>query len=672
MKRRLVECLWSPRAREWLFAFALAVTTFFAYQPAWTGQPVWDDAAHLTAPELRSLEGLRRIWADPGATQQYYPLVCTVFWVEHHLWGDATLGYHLVNILLHVASALLFLQILRKLKVPGAHLAAAIFALHPVHVESVAWMSELKNTLSGVFYLSAGLVYLRFDQTRKPGPYFLALAFFALGLMAKTVIATLPAALLVIFWWKRSRLRWREDVWPLVPFFLAGIAAGVATAAFEHNVVGARGRLYDFSLLERVLVAGRAFWFYLAKLCWPANLAFTYRRWNVSQAVWWQYLYPAAALMLLAAAWSWRRRSRGVLAALLLFGGTLFPALGFFNVYPFRYSFVADHFQYLASLGVIALAAAGAALTFKRWRLGDRSVAYVSCLALLLALAGLSWRQCGMYADMETLWRSTIAHEPESEMPHYNLAILLAQRGELEEAIAHYEKVLDIAPDHFGAHNNLGLVLLQKGRAAEAIPHLERALSLDPAHAGAALTLGAALAQNGQLPQAIALYRRVLEHDPDNPQVLCNLGNLLLQQGQTAEAVSHLQRALQLHPDNVLINNSLAWVLATSGEGQFRDGSKAVAFAEKANTLSGARNASVLRTLGAAYAEAGRFPEAVRSAQRALTVAIALNNRAEAAALRQELARYQAGSAFHARAATNVPARWEKLPRREDERPREP
>ena len=222
--------------RDWLLGLLLVLATLMAYQPAWRGQRLWDDEAHLTQPELRSLNGLARIWTDIGATQQYYPLSFTAFWVQHRFWGDSTLGYHLTNVLLHCFSALLFLTILRRLEVPGAWLAAAIFALHPVHVESVAWMSQLKNTLSGVLYLSSVLAYLGFDRTRKKGLYALALGLFVLALLSKTATVTLPAALLVVFWWKRGRLSWKQDALPLVPFFVAGLAAGLVTVLLERSL----------------------------------------------------------------------------------------------------------------------------------------------------------------------------------------------------------------------------------------------------------------------------------------------------------------------------------------------------------------------------------------------------------------------------------------------------
>ncbi len=271
--------------RDWICALLLVLVTVLAYQPAWNGKPIWDDDAHITKPELRSLGGLARIWMEPGAAQQYYPLVHSFFWVEHRVWGDRTLGYHLINLLLHAGCALLLVKILRRLEVPGAWLAAAIFALHPVEVESAAWIAELKNTLSGVCCLGAALAYLNFDRNRKWTFYAGALGLFMLGLMSKTVIATLPATLLVIFWWQRGRLSWNQDVLPLLPFFAAGIVAGLFTAWMERAFIGAEGSDFNLSAIQRCLIAGRAFWFYLGKLFWPAHLIFIYPRWNVSRAV---------------------------------------------------------------------------------------------------------------------------------------------------------------------------------------------------------------------------------------------------------------------------------------------------------------------------------------------------------------------------------------------------
>jgi protein O-mannosyl-transferase len=348
----------------------ILAATCIVYSPALTGGFVWDDEMYVTKPALQSTDGLWRIWFEPRATPQYYPLLYSAFWLQHRLWGEATAGYHATNLALHLIAVGLVYVLLKKLESPGALLAAGIFAMHPVHVETVAWISEQKNTLSAVFYLFSLLVYLRFDAERLAGrtrwlPYFGALVLFICSVLSKSVTVTLPAAILVILWWRRGKLAWR-DVLPLAPFFVIGLGYGLLTAYLESAWVGASGAAYEMSPAQRGLVAGRVIWFYLGKLFFPAGLAFSYPKWNIDPSEWSQWLYPCGVLALTAVLWRLSRQSRAPLAGFLFFAGTLFPALGFVNVYPFRYSFVADHFQYLASLGVIALAASGISVAFDR------------------------------------------------------------------------------------------------------------------------------------------------------------------------------------------------------------------------------------------------------------------------------------------------------------------
>src|SRR5256714_3028380 len=319
-------------SRNWLFGLVLIVATTVAYQPAWNGKPVWDDEIHITQPALRSVDGLARIWTDPSAAPQYYPVLHTLFWVEYKLWDGWPLPYHLVTILLHAVLALLIVQILRKLEVPGAWLAAFIFALHPVHVESVAWFSEIKNTLSGVLGAGAMLVYLNYDRDRQSRAYLLAIALFIVGLMAKTAIVALPVVLLIIFWWKRGKLAWARDSKPLIPFFGIALLAGVVTIWVEQKFCAEHDEIFNFSLIDRCLIAGRLFWFYLGNLFWPANLTIIYPRWQISAALWWQYLFPLATCALFGGLWMLRRKTRGPLAAALCFVVFLFPVLGVFNL----------------------------------------------------------------------------------------------------------------------------------------------------------------------------------------------------------------------------------------------------------------------------------------------------------------------------------------------------
>ncbi|MFZ0503733.1 MAG: tetratricopeptide repeat protein [Chthoniobacterales bacterium] len=627
---------------DWVFALLLFVLTALAYFPALNGSPIWDDDAHITRPDLRSWDGLVKIWTQPGSTQQYYPLVHTFFWVEHQLWGNSPVGYHLVNIVLQCLSALLLLKILRRLEIPGTWLAAAIFALHPVQVESVAWISELKNTLSGVFYLGSGLVYLEFDRTRKLGPYLTAIALFLLGLLSKTVIATLPAALLLIFWWKRGKLSLKRDALPLFPFFVLGIAAASVTAWIERSLIGAEGSAYAFSLIERVLIAGRVTCFYLGKLLWPLDLIFIYPRWQISQSVWWQYLFPVALGLTLAILVWLSRWRRAPLAGMLFFIGTLFPVLGFFNVYPFRYSLVADHFQYLALLGIIVPISAGITLLLEHLQPWHRWTGYTLCGLLLITMTLLSHTQSGIYQDVETVWQTTIRKNPTAWMAHNNLGALLLKKGQLDEAIDHFSKAIEIKPDEASAYANLGNALLNKGELGEAIYQYQKAVELKPGQAGVHYNLANALLARGEVDDAITEYQSTLAINPNNADAHNNLGAVLLQQGKLDEAIDHYQKALEINPQDVRAEGNLAWALATSPQSTIRK-AIAVKLAERANEATSGTNPLVLRILAAAYAQQGQFSEAIETAEHALKLATDQRNSALANALQSELDHYRNG-----------------------------
>jgi len=553
------------RHPAWQAVMLLAVV-LLAYLPVWNGGFIWDDDAHITRPELRSWEGLVRIWFEPGATQQHYPLVHGTFWLGYWLWGERPLGYHFLNFLLHAGSAVLVAVILRRLAVPGAFLAALAFALHPVHVESVAWITELKNTMSGVFYLSAMLCYLRFDERRREGLYAAALGLFVLGLLSKTVTASLPAALLVIFWWQRGRLGWRRDVQPLLPFFALGALGGVFTAWVELTYIGAVGAEYQSTILERCLLAGRVPWFYLSKLLWPADLIFIYPRWEISAGVWWQYLFLLATAGLLAGLWLLRKRSRAPLAAFLFFGGTLFPVLGFFNVYPFRYSFVADHFQYLASLGIIALFSAGAVTLAARWRSGTAQV--VGACLLAGVLGTLTWRQCRQYADVQTLYRETIRRNPGCWLAHNNLGNLLNGLGRPQEAIPHLQEVVRLKPDYANGHNNWGNSLQALGRIPESIARYEEALRIDPKYAEAHNNLGSSLQALGRAAEAIPHHQEALRLKPAYAEAHNNWANALTALGRPYEAIRHSEEALRLQPDFAGAHNNLSHAFNAVGRPQ--------------------------------------------------------------------------------------------------------
>jgi tetratricopeptide (TPR) repeat protein len=605
--------------------------TLVAYLPVLRGSLLWDDNMHVTRADLRSLHGLWRIWFDLGATQQYYPLLHSVFWLEHRTWGDAVLGYHLTNVVLHAASACLVVMIVRRLKLPGAWLAGFVFALHPVCVEAVAWISEQKSTLSGVFCLAAALTYLHFDQTRRKSQYFLALGLFVLALMTKTVTATLPAALLVIFWWQRGRIAWRRDVLPLVPWFAVGVPAGLFTAWVERTprLIGAQGTDYALTLPQRLLLAGRVPWFYAWKVLWPSNLMFFYPHWKIDSGEWWQYLFPLGMVALAVALGLVARKNRGPLAGFLIFAGTLFPVLGFLNVYPFRYSYVADHFQYLATLGIIVPAVSGLTILAGRISPGGlpSKLGAIALPALLLATLGLlTWQHSGVYHDDETLFRENLAGNPDSPDLHNDLGVtLMRTSGRVPEAVTEFEAAVRLKPNGPDVHDNLGLALASMpGRLPDAIAEYQTALRIDPHFQAAHVNLGLALmSMPGRVQDAIAEYQKAIAEyqtaawsEPDFWEAHLNLGIAYAQMpGRQADAIAEYQTALRINPDSALAHFHLGNIFQKMGRLQ-------EAIAEyQASLRIDPSVAEVHYELAYALAQIpGRVPEAIAECQEMLRI----------------------------------------------------
>ena len=617
-KRSLADWPLPLAASALVFGLVLA-----CYWPALTGGLVWDDAAHVTRPDLRSWSGLARIWTDLHVTQQYYPVLHSAFWIEHRMWGDATLGYHLANVLFHSTSCCLLALVLQRLwngrcrsllarstssgsracrgtgdsnneiasklapttgagaarrgadslrssfvssGAVAAWMAALLFAVHPVCVESVAWISEQKNTLSLVFYLLAALAYLDFADGRSGWAYGRALAFFGLALATKSVTATLPAALLVMLWWKKGTLDLRRDVVPLIPWFVAAAAAGVLTVWVERRLIGADGAAFALSPPQRLLLAGRVVWFYLGKLVWPADLMFIYPRWEVSAVAMGWIGCLAGVLAVTAGLWMIRLRNRAPLAGWLFFVGSLFPALGFFNVYPFLFSYVADHFQYLASLGPIVLVAAGFAWLVTRASPLVCVGAIGLGVGLVAVLAVLANQQSRSYRDGETLYRVTLERNPDCWMAHINLASELAKSpGRTAEMLDHYAAALRLRPDSYEAHNNLANALVKlPGCMSEALAHFERALQLSPDFVEAHVNLANALATlPGRAAEALDHYQTALRLDPDAPEThYCVANTLAALPGRAAEAQAEYEAALRLRPAYAEAHENLAGLLS--------------------------------------------------------------------------------------------------------------
>jgi len=594
----------------------IVLITLLAYVPALHGGFIWDDDSHVTdSAALRTLHGLATIWTKPGAVMQYYPLVHTSFWVQYHLWQLNPFGYHLVNVLLQAGNAILLWRVLERLEIGGAWLAAAVFAIHPVQVESVAWISEQKNLLSGAFYLAAALAYMRFcplDAVRTAekgrwGYYFLAFAFFVGAMLSKTVACTWPVAILLLTWWKRGGIG-RRDVWLMAPFVAMGAVLGLTTVWVEAYCTGARGTGWSFTMVDRALIAGRAVWFYAAKLAWPENLAFVYPRWSIDVGQWWQWAFPLAAAAVVAALWLGQgRMGRGPLVAVAFFVITLGPALGFVNVYPMRYSFVADHFQYMASIGLIVAAVAGGARVIR-----ERVLRTAVGAAVVALLAGLTGQQGHAYASAETLWRDTLAKNPGCWMAHNNLGILLAHRSDVAGARAEYREALRLSPDSYESHNNLGNLLMQESQPAKAVAEYGEALRIEPGYVRARANLAKALGRLGRTNEAIHQYRIVVEMKADEVDAHYNLGITLAKQGRIVEACQQFAEVVRYQPDSA--NAEYDWGFALAKQDDF---ARAIPHYQTAVRLN-PDYAAAHYGLGMALLQTGRRAEGIRELQRTL------------------------------------------------------
>lgn len=579
-----------------IFLILLGIAVVVAYLPAIQGGFIWDDDDYvLENPVLRTSEGLATMWTDPTSIPQWYPLVHTTFWIEFRRWELDPMGYHVTNVLLHVASMVLLFFVLRRLEVKGALLAAGIFGLHPVMVESVAWITERKNVLSLFCYLLSLLAYLRFDRLywQEEGEegeehrseraawlfYGLSLVLFLGALLSKTVTCSLPAVLLLLLYWKRGRLSF-SDVRPTLPFFLIALPLALYTAHLEEVRVGAVGAEWDLSFIERILVAGRAIWFYACKLLWPQELVFIYDRWTLDAGAWWQYLFPVGVVLVLVSLFRLRQRiGRGPLVGACIFCGTLTPALGFFSVYPMRYSFVADHFQYHASIALIALVVSGVVAWCMRPGTSIRRAATPLAVLVLAVLAARTMWQCRNYKDLETLYCSILEDVPDSWFAHNNLAAVHVLKGRIDDALRHFHRAKEIHPhiavnpgDETGpqispeafANFQVGSILARSTRTIaeplleperdqrlkKAIRYFEQALSIYKGYRSAHANLASAKASLGDLATAERHFQQALQLDASDLTCLLGMVNLnlslelrLLRAGNTGLAESHYRTA---------------------------------------------------------------------------------------------------------------------------------
>jgi tetratricopeptide (TPR) repeat protein len=537
--------------RPWLLGAVIAAVTILAYIPAMRGGFSWDDAELLTGnPMIHARDGLRRFWLTRQAAD-YFPLMSSVLWVEWRLWGDHPGGYHVVNVLLHAAGAVCLWRVLRRLRVPGAWLAGALFAVHPVAVASAAWISELKNTLSMVLYLLSLLAYLTYDERdgRSGGWYFLAMGLFLLALLAKTSVVMLPVVVLLCAWWRRGAIS-RKDVARSVPFFALALALGLVTIWFQARSAMAGGPVRVEGFASRLAVAGWIVWFDLFKLLVPVGLCVIYPRWSVADSS--AAVYLPLALLAAGMAWLWMRRrswGRAPLFATAYFVITLLPVLGFLDMSFMRYAFAADHLQYAAMIGVVAFVAG--VLAKAGSLIGSRGGMGMLAAAAPVALLGfLTCGRAALYADDQRLWQDNLDKNPSSWAAWTNLGVTKRRAGRFAEAMQCFDRAIELKNDCADTYVNRGFLFASMGRRDLALRDYGQAIELNPAWPLPYGFRGKVYDDAGQFAAAERDYDKVIALAPDYAiTYYVNRGNLRARTGRLDDAIRDYDCALALEPD---------------------------------------------------------------------------------------------------------------------------
>jgi len=530
--------------------FLICLLVFVIYLPAIRGGFIWDDDAFLTQnPLIHASDGLYRFWFSTEAPD-YFPLTSTTLWLEWRLWGKTATGYHVINVLLHILNALLIWAVLRRLRIPGAWLAALIFGIHPVNVESVAWITERKNLLPMVFFLTSILGYLAFERRKNWWFYAISLISFLLALLSKTSVVMLPIVLLGCVWWQRGKVR-MGDLFKSLPFFMLSLIMGSVTVWFQyHNAIGSTVIRED-GFISRLAIAGRAVWFYLYKALFPLNLSFVYPRWETGEPSVIGFL-PLIGLLVVLGVFYYRRDTWGkpLLFGLGYFVLMLLPVLGFFNIYFMKYSLVADHWQYTSIIGIIALIVGILAFRYYRWTKRGRQASIIIAVLLIISLSFLSWKRAETFTCSERLWKDTLNKNPNCWMGYDLLGTDFAQKGEWNHAIQNFVQALKIKPDYPKAHSNLANVLYELGKVDQAFEHFETALKIDPNAVEVHYNYGTALAEQGKIDQAIDHYIKAIRLQPDLLQGHYNLGILYAREGNYMGAIKEFSEVLRISPGN--------------------------------------------------------------------------------------------------------------------------
>ncbi|MCY4262777.1 MAG: tetratricopeptide repeat protein [Candidatus Dadabacteria bacterium] len=533
----------------------LGLVVAAVYFPAVQAGFVWDDSIMRDLRAVSTWRGIWDIWFDPADAYMqggrwreghYWPILYTTFWVEHKLWGFSPTGYHVVNILIHFANTVLLWRLLTRLSVPGAWFAAAVFAVHPLHTESVAWIMARKDMLATFFCFLSFAMWLRFENSRVRGHYAGALALFVAAMFSKSVVVVFPATFLIARWWRDGGFTWTH-VLSVMPFFIVGFAVALVDMLFYQDV---QPISLGYSMVDRIFIAAQSLWFYAGKLLLPMQLAVIYPHWDISTSDPLDWLYVIAAVATAAALWFFRHRiGRGPLACTLFFTVTLLPTLGFIDYGYMRYSFVADRYQYLAGAGFIVLFSAAFVHASSRLTGLAGAATRIFAFSLIVLLGVATWNHVGVYRNDVTLFRHISSLNPSARTAHLNLAYaLLHSEGASEEALAAAREAVSKRPLYYSAHNVLGAALSGLGRYEEAETHLRRAIELNPNYAPAFLNLGESLRRRGHYKEALGTYRAAVQIDPNYALPYVGAGYVLFALKRYKETVSSMKHALSLKP----------------------------------------------------------------------------------------------------------------------------
>lgn len=636
------------RRRTPVGCLLIAAAVFLAYWPSIQGQFLLDDDLLLTDNQLvKASDGLHRIWFTREPVD-YWPVTNSVFWIEWRLFGMNPTGYHVTNLLLHTANCLLIWLLMRRLAIPGGFLAGLFFALHPVNVESVAWISELKNVLSMCLLLVALVWFVR--SLQRDGPvragadrkrfspvqvgtshqrpwyanpwYWLSLGAFTFAMLAKGSVATGPGMLLLIVWWQRGRIRW-SDVWSTVPFFAIAALLTLVNIWFQARDWGEGVR--QITWLQRWLGAGGVVWFYLLTALMPINLQFIYPQWHIdpSSLLWWLPLIAAVAVTAFLLFFCWRRPNnqlaRGLFFAWALYGLALAPVMGFADIGFMRQSLVANHFIYIALVPVLGAVAGfwtAAELSRSRlWRIG----LLVPALVAVCICAIMTHQRAYAYSNALSFYEEMVRKNPESYLAQNNLAVELSKSNRYDLAMDHWREALRINPDSAESYNGLGIAYMKQGHLSEATELFQKAVKASRYFAEAHFNLGTALRDAGRSSEAIQEFETAVRLKPSYYEALNNLANELNRTGRLPDAIRYYREAIRLNPDVAAIHYNLGNALENSNQPAEAVNEYLLALRLEPD------DAGALANLASAYADLNRVEDAIKTAKIALNLARSKN-----------------------------------------------